>query len=108
MTFEQQAQNIDEAVTGNSDTVSSAVSDAAKEVSEGTHDLMHRIAISDEVAMPDEEDLANAPQVTAKMIAPGAVEIPPMQVTPGVYQQQGNAELESVLSQLDNLRRLRA
>ena len=92
MSFEDLANELDEALSDNSGIVSGAISDTAGSVTGGTHDLMHSIAISDETAAPDEME-EQAPQA------------PAMATTPGIYQQQAPAQqaYESVLAKLQRL-----
>ena len=105
--FANPAQDVSDAMEDNSGTVGDSIAALAKSMSQGTHDLMHNIAISDEVAMPDEQE--DAVPVEAIQTAPGTLSMPQqMLVTPGLYKPQGAQQMASILSQLEDLQRQKA
>lgn len=95
MTFEDAAADLSDALKESSSEVSDSIASVAQEVTAGTHGLMHDIAISDEVAAPDE--LEEQQPMAAQMVA-----------TPAMYgyQQQFPEELsyEPVLTRMQRLR----
>ena len=106
MTFEELGVEVNDAVMDNSDIIRISVADVAQTVSQSTHDLMHDIAISDEVAAIDPGEYEPVPAIQT---APGTLAMPQMKILePGAVYQPQNADMTSILSQLQNVQRLQA
>ena len=103
-TYDALAKSLSSALDESSATVSSSIRDIAKSVSQGTHSLMHAIAISDEGQAPDEKSELPLYKKTPNAQVPyGYVpQAPPM--ASGYMPQMPQVSTEPILTQLKRLR----
>ncbi|MEM0143085.1 MAG: hypothetical protein QXL94_03930 [Candidatus Parvarchaeum sp.] len=91
-TYEGLAKELDKRMNENSSIVSDAIRGLANDLSQGTHNLMQEIAISDEDRLPDTKPMPQKP----KML--------PMPLMPSYTPQASNEPMVPVLAQLKRLR----
>ena len=95
-TFEKAADELSNALNEDAASVRDSIMDIARIVESGTHDMLHRVAISDEAATPDDYDEEQIPQSSLVNNAP----------TPYNYEQQIPDEqtIEPIMTRLQKLR----